>query len=63
MKLDCLAHHQHLIPTVAQWYFDVWRKYSENSSIESAKARLADRLNTDKLDICFLCFDDIVKSF
>ncbi|MDR2645980.1 MAG: GNAT family N-acetyltransferase [Holosporaceae bacterium] len=58
MRIECLAHHQHFIPTVARWYFDAWGKYSENSSIESAKARLANRLNTDKLNICFLCFND-----
>jgi GNAT superfamily N-acetyltransferase len=57
MKIDYLVRHQHLIQTVAQWYFDVWGKYSENTSIESAKARLADRLNIDKPDICFLRFD------
>jgi hypothetical protein len=58
MKIDCLANHQHLIPIVAQWYFEAWRKFSENLSIEHTKLRLAKWLNTDKLDICFLCFDD-----
>jgi GNAT superfamily N-acetyltransferase len=58
MKIDYLANHQHLIPTVAQWYFDTWGKYTENPSLETTKTRLAERLNTDKPDICFLCFDD-----
>ncbi|MDR2682052.1 MAG: GNAT family N-acetyltransferase [Holosporaceae bacterium] len=58
MKIDYLANHQHLIPVIARWYFDTWGKFSENPSIENVKIRLANRLNTDKLDICFLCFDD-----
>jgi predicted N-acetyltransferase YhbS len=37
---------------------EAWSKFSENPSLESTKARLAERLNTDKLDICFLCFND-----
>jgi predicted N-acetyltransferase YhbS len=58
MKIDYLANHQHLIPIIARWYLDAWGKFSENSSIESAEARLTSRLNTDKPDLCFLCFDD-----
>jgi N-acetylglutamate synthase-like GNAT family acetyltransferase len=58
MKIDCLLNHQDLIPKVAQWYFEAWRRFSENLSIEYTKLRLAKRLNTDKLDICFLCFED-----
>jgi hypothetical protein len=66
MKIDCLANHQDLIPTVAQWYFEAWRRFSENLSTEHTKLRLAERLNTDKLDICFLCFgddDELVGTF
>jgi GNAT superfamily N-acetyltransferase len=58
MKIDYLANHQDLIPTVAQWYLDTWKKFSENPSLETTKTRLANRLNADKLDVCFLCFDD-----
>jgi GNAT superfamily N-acetyltransferase len=58
MKIDYLANYQHLIPTVAQWYLDAWRKFSENLSTEHTKLKLAERLNTDKLDVCFLCFND-----
>jgi GrpB-like predicted nucleotidyltransferase (UPF0157 family) len=58
MKIDYLANYQHLIPIVAQWYLDAWRKFSENLSIENTKLKLAERLNTDKLDVCFLCFND-----
>jgi predicted N-acetyltransferase YhbS len=66
MKIDYLAHHLDSIPTVAQWYFEVWRRFSENLLIEHTKLRLAERLNTDKLDICFLCFgddDELVGTF
>jgi hypothetical protein len=58
MKIDYLANHQYLIPTIAQWYFEAWGKFSENPSVEHTKLRLAERFNTDNLDICFLCFDD-----
>jgi GNAT superfamily N-acetyltransferase len=66
MKIDYLANHQYLIPIVAQWYFEAWRRFSENLSIEHTKLKLAWRLNTDKLDICFLCFgddDELVGTF
>ncbi|MDR0631786.1 MAG: GNAT family N-acetyltransferase [Holosporaceae bacterium] len=66
MRIDYLANHVDLIPTVAQWYFEAWRRFSKNLSIEDTKLRLASRLNIDKLDICFLCFgddDEIVGTF
>jgi predicted N-acetyltransferase YhbS len=57
MKIDYLANHQYLIPTVAQWYFDTWSRFSESPSLEQTiKITLQERLNTDKLNICFLCF-------
>jgi N-acetylglutamate synthase-like GNAT family acetyltransferase len=58
MKIDYLANHQSLIPTVAQWYFDTWSRFSENPSIERTETKLRERLNADKLDICFLSFSD-----
>jgi hypothetical protein len=46
MKIDYLANHQDLIPTVAQWYFDIWGKISKNSSLERTETKLRERLNT-----------------
>jgi hypothetical protein len=58
MKIDYPVYHKRLILTVAQWYLDAWGKYTRNPSIEKAKAQLINRLNTDKLDIYFLCLDN-----
>ncbi|GHT94348.1 N-acetyltransferase [Alphaproteobacteria bacterium] len=58
-SIDYLANHQDLIPIVARWYFDAWRKYTEDPSIiERIQTKLLGRLNTDKLDICFLYFQN-----
>ncbi|GHU20033.1 hypothetical protein FACS189472_10680 [Alphaproteobacteria bacterium] len=59
MKIDYLANHQDLIPIVAQWYFDAWRKYTKDPSItERIQTKLLSRLNINKLDICFLYFQN-----
>jgi GNAT superfamily N-acetyltransferase len=68
MKINYLANHQHLIPTVAQWYFDAWSRFSENPSLllEQIDVKFQKRQNTDRLDICFLCFgddDELVGTF
>ncbi|GHT96596.1 hypothetical protein FACS1894122_15020 [Alphaproteobacteria bacterium] len=57
IKRPC-ANHQDLIPIVAQWYFDAWRKYTKDPSIERIQIKLLGRLNANKLDICFLYFQN-----
>ncbi|MDR0647193.1 MAG: GNAT family N-acetyltransferase [Puniceicoccales bacterium] len=54
IRIDYLANHQDLIPTIAAWYVKMWRKHCENPSIQHAKTKLLNRLNVDKPNICFV---------
>lgn len=54
IKIELLAHHKNLIPTVAQWYLSVFGR--EGTTIEKFENALQNRLNADCLDCCFLAF-------
>ena len=53
-KIDHLS--EDFIPTVAQWYLDNFSR--DGTTLEQCEKKLRNRLNTDKLDMCFLYFCD-----
>lgn len=56
ITFDHLANHKYLIPIVTQWHFNAFGIFGNNTSMERIGAKLSERLNTNKLDMCFLCF-------
>ena len=56
LKIEPLADHKDLIQTVAQWYLLAFG--AQRSSLEKCENKLRTRLNTDRLDCCFLAFLD-----
>lgn len=51
-KIDYLS--EKFVPTVAQWYLDNFSR--DDTTIEYCEKKLRNRLNIDKLDMCFLYF-------
>ncbi len=54
LQVDLLAHHQDLIPIIAQWYLSAFGR--NETTLEKCVDTLRNRLNTDSLDCCFLAF-------
>ncbi|MCR5225049.1 MAG: GNAT family N-acetyltransferase [Alphaproteobacteria bacterium] len=54
IKIEPLARHQNLIPTVAKWHLSVFAK--PETTLEKCENALRNRLNTDSLNSCFLAF-------
>ncbi len=58
MKLEYLADHPGLLPTVAQWYFEEWGYLSEEKTLEQDIQRLQIYLNKDKVPLILLAIQD-----
>lgn len=58
MKLEYLADHPELLPTVAQWYFEEWGYLSEGKTLEQDIQRLQIYLNKDKVPLMLLAIQD-----
>ncbi|MDR1475117.1 MAG: GNAT family N-acetyltransferase [Holosporales bacterium] len=56
IRIDFLANHLGLIDTISQWYLEAWGKNTQN--VERSKTLLLSRLNTNKLDMCYLCLEN-----
>lgn len=58
MKLEYLADHPELLPTVAQWYFEEWGYLSEEKTLEQDIQRLQIYQNKDKVPLMLLAIQD-----
>lgn len=58
MKLEYLADHPELLPTVAQWYFEEWGYLSEEKTLEQDIQRLQIYLNKDKVPLMLLAVEE-----
>lgn len=59
MKIEFLADHPHLIPTLASWFYEEWGRGAAQSTIEKIEAGLKNRLNRDNLPLTIVA---LVKS-
>lgn len=51
MELSLLAHHPHLIPQLADWYYHQWGHLNPGHSVEKEIERLQIYLNTEKIPL------------
>ena len=58
MKLEYLADHPELLPTVAQWYFEEWGYLSEEKTLEQDIQRLQIYQNKDKVPLMLLAVEE-----
>lgn len=58
VKLDYLANHQSVIPVLSKWYFDEWGHLSPGNSPAKISANLNDYLNTNKVPLIIIAFND-----
>ncbi|NQY36673.1 MAG: GNAT family N-acetyltransferase [Alteromonadaceae bacterium] len=54
MKFVFLADRKEEVPKLAQWYFDEWGSYVENSSINSLSSKLNEYLNKTEIPLIIL---------
>ncbi len=62
VRIDYLANHPALVPTLANWTYAEWGQYDPTNSLEATKARLTQRLNRDSLPLSLVAFADDVPA-
>lgn len=59
MKIVLLSDHPHLIPSLAnQWYETLGKSWVPNATIQSAEERFISHLNHDRLPLAYVMLDD-----
>lgn len=54
VKFVYLTDKMEIIPNLAQWYFDEWGQYLEESSVTLFESKLREYLNKDKMPLIIL---------
>lgn len=57
MRVVLLAEVPHFIPLIAGWMFEEWWKNPPSNTVETVIARLGECLNTDRIDMTFVCLE------
>lgn len=57
MKIEYLADHSELIPTLAKWFFEQWGYLRPESTLEDFTDSLRAHLNRDEMPISFVALD------
>ena len=58
MKFEYLADHEHLLPTIANWYFEEWGYLNKDETPDLAIKKLQFYLNKDKIPLILLAIDE-----
>ncbi len=57
MKFELLADNEHLIPTIAKWYFDEWGYLKKDHTLEAGIENLKAYLNKHKIPMIMLAVE------
>jgi GNAT superfamily N-acetyltransferase len=57
IRIESIADHLDLIPTIARWHWDEWGHADPDGSLESWTAGLARRTNRDRVPTKFVALD------
>ena len=58
MRIEPLADHPHLIPTLARWHLAEWGHKSPARSLETAEARLHGHLRRDAIPLTLVALEE-----
>lgn len=58
MKIEYLADHKEVIPTLAQWSFEEWAYLHPGRTIEDVERLIAERANKTKIPIALVAFEN-----
>lgn len=58
MKIEYLANHTELIPTIAELFYREWGYLYPNQTLDDVIIRIQERTNTDKIPLALVAFQD-----
>ena len=58
MKIEYLADHENLLPTLAKWYFDEWGYKNKKNTLEKAIEYHRQYLNKDKIPLILIAIEN-----
>lgn len=53
-----LADQPHLLPVLAEWFYEEWGRHNPQSSLQSIKEELGGYLHTDRIPLAIVCLQD-----